>query len=84
MLTVRHLSKRYGAISVLRGVDFALEPRSFIEGITVLCNLHQVELAQEFSDRILGMCSGAICFDRPSHAVQDADLTELYHRLPTP
>ncbi|MDB9496760.1 phosphonate ABC transporter ATP-binding protein [Spirulina major CS-329] len=50
------------------------------EGITVLCNLHQVELAREFSDRILGMRSGAIGFDRPAHHVQDSDLAWLYQR----
>ena len=31
--------------------------------ITVLCNLHQVELASEFSDRVIGLSNGSIVFD---------------------
>jgi phosphonate transport system ATP-binding protein len=40
-------------------------------GITVLCNLHSLDLARGYCDRIVGMSSGRIAFDgRPS------DLTE--------
>ena len=31
--------------------------------ITILCNLHQVELASEFSDRVIGLSNGSIIFD---------------------
>ena len=31
--------------------------------ITVLCNIHQVELASEFSDRVIGLSNGSIVFD---------------------
>ena len=31
--------------------------------ITVLCNLHQVELASKFSDRVIGLSNGSIVFN---------------------
>ena len=31
--------------------------------ITILCNLHQVELASKFSDRVIGLSDGSIVFD---------------------
>ncbi len=31
--------------------------------ITILCNLHQVELASRFSDRVIGLSNGSIVFD---------------------
>ena len=31
--------------------------------ITILCNLHQVELASEFSDRVVGLSNGLVVFD---------------------
>ena len=31
--------------------------------ITILCNLHQVNLAMEFSDRVIGLSDGSIVFD---------------------
>jgi len=34
-------------------------------GATVLCSLHQIELALEFADRIVGMSGGKIIFDGP-------------------
>ena len=32
--------------------------------ITVLCNLHQINLASEFSDRVIGLSNGSIVFDK--------------------
>ncbi len=32
-------------------------------GIAVLCNLHQVEYALEFADRIVGICAGEVVFE---------------------
>ena len=34
-------------------------------GITVICNLHQVDLALAFADRIVGLSGGAIVMDAP-------------------
>lgn len=35
-------------------------------GMTVLCSLHQVELARGFADRIIGMREGRLVFDAPA------------------
>jgi phosphonate transport system ATP-binding protein len=32
-------------------------------GITVLCSLHQVDLAERYADRIVALKSGRVCFD---------------------
>ena len=32
--------------------------------ITILCNLHQTNLAMEFSDRVIGLSDGSIVFDK--------------------
>ncbi len=47
-------------------------------GIAVLCNLHQVEYAMEFADRIVGICAGEVVFDgRPSELTPPA-LARIY------
>ena len=36
--------------------------------ITIVCNLHQTNLALEFSDRVIGLSDGSIVFDKkPKH-----------------
>lgn len=47
-------------------------------GATVLCSLHQVELARDFADRIVGMRDGQVVFDGPPSAFSDAHETTLY------
>jgi phosphonate transport system ATP-binding protein len=47
-------------------------------GIPVLVNMHDVELARRFADRILGMTGGAIAFDGPPAALTDEVLTSIY------
>lgn len=47
-------------------------------GITVVCNLHQVDYAREFSDRIVGLAGGKLIFDGPGDALRDAHLDLLY------
>jgi phosphonate transport system ATP-binding protein len=48
------------------------------EGLTVVCNLHQVEFAQQYSDRILGLRAGALIFDKPTAQVGPEDLQQIY------
>ncbi len=48
------------------------------EGMTILCNLHQVELATQYSDRILGMQAGKLVLDVPAHQFRDADAALIY------
>ena len=49
-------------------------------GTTVLCSLHQVELAREFADRVVGVHSGTVVFDGPPTDLEEATLTLIYHQ----
>src|SRR5918998_2936446 len=45
-------------------------------GITVLCNLHALEVAQEYCDRLIGMAAGQIVFDgAPAALTRDVTRT---------
>lgn len=45
---------------------------------TVLCSLHQVDLAREFADRIVGMRDGRVVFDGAPAEFTDARVKQLY------
>ena len=45
--------------------------------ITILCNLHQVNLAMEFSDRIIGLSDGSIVFDDEAKYLEK-NINKLY------
>jgi len=47
-------------------------------GTPALVNIHDVALAQSFSDRIIGLRSGEIVFEGTSRDVTEAVLTEIY------
>jgi phosphonate transport system ATP-binding protein len=47
-------------------------------GIPVLINIHNVELARRFADRVIGMSKGAIVFDGPPQALEDQHLLQIY------
>jgi phosphonate transport system ATP-binding protein len=46
--------------------------------IPVLINMHDVELARRFADRILGMSGGNIVFDGPPGKLTDTILQQIY------
>jgi phosphonate transport system ATP-binding protein len=46
--------------------------------ITVVCNLHQVELATKYSDRIVGLLDGEIIFDKPSTQIDKMSVNQIY------
>ena len=46
--------------------------------ITVICNLHQVELASKYSDRIVGLLDGEIMFDKIKSNVNKTAINEIY------
>ncbi len=46
--------------------------------ITILCNLHQIELATRYSDRIVGLLDGAIIFDESTQNINKANINEIY------
>lgn len=48
--------------------------------ITVVVNLHQVDLARRFADRIIGMNSGQIVFDGSPAQLDNVALQKIYHK----
>jgi phosphonate transport system ATP-binding protein len=47
-------------------------------GIPVIINMHDVELARRFADRIIGMSAGKIVFDGPPQQLSDSTLKTIY------
>ncbi len=47
-------------------------------GITVLCNLHSLDLARIYCDRLVGMASGRLAFDGPASAFTPGAARDLY------
>lgn len=47
-------------------------------GITVLCNLHDLDLAKEYCGRLVGMAQGRVVFDGAPDALTEATARELY------
>jgi phosphonate transport system ATP-binding protein len=48
------------------------------DGLTVICNLHTLDTARSYCDRIIGMQDGHVVFDGPSHTLTDAAAREIY------
>jgi phosphonate transport system ATP-binding protein len=46
--------------------------------IPAIVNMHNVDLARRFADRIVGMSKGAIVFDGPPQSLKDSHLLEIY------
>ena len=47
-------------------------------GISILLNIHHVELAIEYADRIIGIRAGQIVYDGPAKAVDQTVLSSIY------
>ena len=47
-------------------------------GITVMCNLHSLDLARNYCDRLIGMSAGRIVFDGAPAALTQHIARELY------
>ncbi|RFB73012.1 MULTISPECIES: phosphonate ABC transporter ATP-binding protein [unclassified Herbaspirillum] len=50
-------------------------------GITVVCNLHQVDYAREFGDRIVGLAGGKLVFDGRGDELRESHLNLIYSGL---
>ena len=50
-------------------------------GIAVLCNLHQVEYALEFADRVVGICDGRVVYRGVPAQLDEAALSRIYPGL---
>ena len=46
--------------------------------LTIVCNLHQVELASQYSDRIVGLLDGAIMFDELTSNINRKSINQIY------
>lgn len=49
--------------------------------ITVIASLHQVQLAIDFADRIVGLQAGKVGFDRPTAGMTAASAQEIYESV---
>jgi phosphonate transport system ATP-binding protein len=47
-------------------------------GLTVLCNLHSLDLARTYCDRLIGMAQGRVVFDDAPEALTDGVARDLY------
>jgi phosphonate transport system ATP-binding protein len=48
------------------------------DGITVVCNLHTLDTARTYCDRLIGMRMGKIVFDGPPHTLDQTGIQEIY------
>ena len=46
--------------------------------ITIICNLHQIELAAQYSDRIVGLLDGIIIFDKSTPNINRKSINQIY------
>ena len=64
-----------------------LQAEAAARGATLVCSLHQVEMARAHFDRLVGLKDGRIVFDLPRERVTDAMIAALYENdaaLPPP
>lgn len=50
------------------------------DNITTIVNLHFIDMAMEYADRIIGMRAGEIVFDGPTSEVDERTFEEIYGR----
>ncbi|CAN5616716.1 phosphonate ABC transporter ATP-binding protein [soil metagenome] len=50
------------------------------DGITTLVNLHFIDMARDYAQRIIGMRDGQVVFDGPPEAASDRVFEEIYGR----
>ncbi|MFK4789038.1 phosphonate ABC transporter ATP-binding protein [Microbacterium sp. ZW T5_56] len=53
------------------------------DGLTVLCTLHQVDLAISWADRIVGLRHGQLVLDLPNDGLTKTQVMEIYGRVAT-
>ncbi|HOJ45035.1 MAG TPA: phosphonate ABC transporter ATP-binding protein [Bacilli bacterium] len=58
--------------------DFAKVNRDF--GITIVANMHHVDLALKYAKRIIGIRDGVVVFDGPVTEINDDTLVQIYGR----
>jgi phosphonate transport system ATP-binding protein len=63
---------------ISREVMGMIKKMSEEEGVPVLCNIHDVTLALEFSNKVIGLQDGIKKFDGPTQSVNKGTLDEIY------
>lgn len=63
-----------------RGVMDDLQRINRELGITVLVNLHLLDLARDYGTRMIGMRAGRVVYDGPASTATDADFEDIYGR----
>lgn len=53
------------------------------QNLTVVCSLHQVDLALSWGDRIVGLRHGQVVLDTPTHGLSKSEVMEIYGRVAT-
>ena len=48
------------------------------DGVLTLINIHHVDLAKRFADRLIGVAQGVVVFDGPPDALDDYALNQIY------
>jgi phosphonate transport system ATP-binding protein len=56
----------------------ALAEINRVDGITIICNLHDVDVARGYCDRVVGMHRGHIVFDGEPAALGTSAIAEIY------
>jgi phosphonate transport system ATP-binding protein len=51
---------------------------SLKEQVPVIVNIHNVELARRFAQRIIGLAQGRVIFDGPPDQLSDTLLNDIY------
>lgn len=64
-----------GILDLLRGICRD-------EGVSVLCSLHQVHLAREFADRVVGLANGRVMLNAAAAEFDQNRARELYGAMP--
>jgi phosphonate transport system ATP-binding protein len=47
-------------------------------GLTVITNLHHVEYARRYADRVVGLCAGQVVFDGPPSLLTETALRSIF------
>ena len=53
-------------------------PSTSEDGLTVICNLHTLDTARQYCDRVIGMQDGVIVFDGTAKKLTDKAAREIY------
>lgn len=61
-----------------RSVMQCLRAISTSRGLTAICNLHQVDLAVEYCERVIGVAHGEVVYDGPARDLTSTVLREIY------